>query len=273
MSTGSAYSINFTINDRTRGYPQRDVQVAATPQEIDSLVRDGYLLRRGLIPSSWLDEFRVAVDKLVVAEKDHPQAERLAGNGLYIRALLDKDTTFHRLLTFEPVASVARAVLGPQVEFGSEARVAFPGVANAGVNWHIHMRVIPQPLPPFFCYPHQIHGIVYLDHVSAAEGQLCVLPGSHLDATLDLPDDSSDQPGQVALEFEPGDVILMHGNLWHRTVPTSAECRQRRLILFGYSPAWIKSDITRGVPAEHLLTADLSREGEITDELLGGFHW
>jgi ectoine hydroxylase-related dioxygenase (phytanoyl-CoA dioxygenase family) len=128
-------------------------------------------------------------------------------------------------------------------------------------------------MPPLFCYPHQIHGLIYLDPVGAAEGELCVLPGSHRDPALDLPGDSSDQPGQLRLAFAAGDCILMHGNLWHRTTPTSADCGPRRLVLFGFSPAWIKTGVTRGVPAEHPLTADLDRDDPELAELLGEFHW
>ncbi|MFI1196168.1 phytanoyl-CoA dioxygenase family protein [Micromonospora sp. NPDC020750] len=250
------------------------MRVEATQDELAGFQKDGYLLRRGLVPKEWIAEFGAALDRIAAEEISHPTAERLPNNGLYIRALLDKDEVFHRLIRYQPTLSVARYLLGPQVAFGVEARMAFEGVANAGVNWHIHLRVVPDPMPPYFVYPHQVHGLIYLDRVGADEGALCVLPGSHQQTTLKLPNDSSDQPGQQKLYFEPGDCILMHGNLWHRTEPTAETCGRRRLILFGYSPSWLKSEITRGVPVSSALTDELRASGdpEIV-ELLDGFHW
>jgi ectoine hydroxylase-related dioxygenase (phytanoyl-CoA dioxygenase family) len=265
--------IVYHVVDGTGGDLTRRVHVEATQYELDGFMRDGYLLRRGLFTDR-VDRYGAAVDAIVEAERDHPDAERLATNGLYVRNLLDKDETFHDLIRFNPTLSVARALLGPQVAFGLEARVAFAGVADAGVNWHIHLRIVPDPLPPMFVFPHQVHGLIYLDPVHDAEGPLVVLPGSHRDVHRQLPSDRSDVPGQVALEFEPGDCILLQPNLWHRTQPTRPDCGRRRLILFGYSPSWIKSDLTRGVVAERPLTDRLKAEGdEELRELLDGFHW
>jgi ectoine hydroxylase-related dioxygenase (phytanoyl-CoA dioxygenase family) len=268
------FSVTYRINDRDNNYPNHSIRVMATPDELAKFQKDGYLIRRGLIGSDWLAKFGAAIDQIVAEEMKHPAAERLENNGLYIRSLLDKDATFHRLVRYQPTLSIARYMLGPQVSFGMEARVAFAGVPNAGVKWHIHLRVVPDPMPPYFAYPHQVHGLIYLDHIGSAEGALCVMPGSHENHTLTLPSDTSDQPDQQKFYFEPGDCILMHGNLWHRTDPTAPDCAQRRLILFGYSPSWLKTEVARGVKVSTALTDTLRSSGDQEiDELLDGFHW
>jgi ectoine hydroxylase-related dioxygenase (phytanoyl-CoA dioxygenase family) len=267
------YDVVYRIVDKTRGDLTRPVHVEATQDELDAFMRDGYLLRRGLFADRF-ERYGAAVDAIVERERDHPNAERLKNNGLYVRNLLDKDETFHDLIRFNPTLSVARALLGPQVAIGLEARVAFAGVSEAGVNWHIHLRIVPDPLPPLFVFPHQVHGLIYLDHVHQPEGPLVVVPGSHSEVHRQLPGDSSDVPGQVELEFEPGDCILLQPNLWHRTQPTRPGCGRRRLLLFGYAPAWIKSELARGVSVADPLTDRLKAEGdEELVELLDGFHW
>lgn len=274
-ATTSGFELVHRINDNTAGFPTRRTVVHATPEELDTFVREGFLLRRGLFGHDDVARYRAAVDEVAVAESEALTAEKTAETGLYLRSLLDKHESFHDLIRFQPTLSVARALLGPQVWFDIDARVAHAGVAGARVPWHIHMRVVPEPKPQFFCYPHQIHVLVYLDHVGVDEGRLCVLPGSHLKDDLVVPpQDTANRRGQIELSFEAGDVLLVHGNLWHRTEPSTERGGRRRLLLMGYQPSWIKSDVARGVKPAHRLTDRLRAAGDPElVELLDGFHW
>lgn len=270
--TGCA--LTFEINDRTKGFPRREMTVHATAAELDEFARDGFLLRRGLISPEWVRDFGTALDEITEQERGRAGAEVLEGNGLYFRSLLDKNEIFHRMIRFEPTLSIARALMGPQVSFDMEARIALPGIASAGVPWHIHMRVIPDPMPPFFCYPHSVQGLIYLDEVGDDEGPLCVIPGSHRSPRMDLDGTYEAHAEEVRLKFAPGDCILIHGNLWHRTVPTTAACGRRRLVLFGYAPSWLKNDLARGVKTDGSLLDGLRSSGDPEMiELLDGFHW
>ncbi|MEU6557185.1 phytanoyl-CoA dioxygenase family protein [Streptomyces sp. NPDC046915] len=209
----------------------------------ERLVRDGYLTLPGLIDPVRTRALAEAVSRLVEVEKDDPAAELLPGQNIYLRFLLDKDATFHPLLTLEPTLSTARSLLGPQVWLDLDARMTFAGAAGYAVPWHIHMPVVPRPLPPFFCCPHQIHCLVYLDPIGADEGPLCLIPGSHHSTDLTIPPgDHSARPGQVELLFQPGDAVLLHGNLWHRVGAATAAAGPRRLLLLGYVPSWIRPD-------------------------------
>jgi len=215
------------------------------------------------------------VRRISEAEIKDPTAEYMPEENIYIRSLLEKDPVFHPLLRLEPALSVARSVLGPQVWVDLDARMNFPGREGVAVPWHIHMPVVPSPLPSFFCYPHQIHCLIYLDRVTELEGALCVLPGSHAASNLKIPlGDRSERDGQVQFFFEQGDAILIHGNLWHRTSPSKPSAGFRRLLLLGYVPSWIKGDTGRGVKTVHQLTADMARgaDNELR-ELLGEFEW
>lgn len=270
----TGYDLTFEINDRGKGFPQRAVTVHATQDELDGFVRDGFLLRRGLISAEWIQDFGAALDEIVEQESGKAGAEVLEGNGHYYRALPAKHEAFHRMIRFEPTLSIARALMGPQVSFDMEARIALPGVESAGVPWHIHMRVIPDPVPPFFCYPHGVQGMIYLDEVGDDEGPLCVIPGSHRIPRMDLDGTYETHEDELRLKFAPGDCIMIHGNLWHRTIPTTANCGRRRLVLFGYAPSWLKNDLARGVKTDDSLLDRLRASGDAElIELLDGFHW
>jgi hypothetical protein len=272
---GAGVRTDFVINDQVNRYPTRTVETSASREDLDVLVRSGYLVRRSVLDPETAPTLAAAVLRLARAEEDRPDAEYLPGQSIYIRALLDKDAIFHPLLRLEPVLSIARSLLGPQVWIDLEARLNYAGSEGVAVPWHGHLPVIPDPLPAFFSYPHQIHCLIYLDRITEEEGALCLIPGSHMRSDLQIPlGDQSDQPDQVKLLFDPGDAVLIHANLWHRTVPSTPAAGFRRLLLLGYVPSWIRSDIGRGVLTERPLTAELARDAVAeTRELLGEFQW
>lgn len=271
----TGYRIDFTLNDQARGYPTHTVHVPVSRRVVNALVRDGYLLLPGLLDRGDAQLLATAVSRLVAAEVGRPEAELLPGKNIYMRGVLEKESTFHRLLTLRTPLLIARAVLGPQLWIDMDARMTFSGVAGITVPWHIHIPVVPRPRPAFFCYPHQIHCLAYLDHVGADEGLLYVLPGSHADSAVRIElGDNSDVAGQVGFGFRPGDAILMHGNLWHRVGPTTEMAGDRRLLLLGYLPSWIRGDTARGVKAQRSLTEELRRDADPELlELLGDFSW
>jgi hypothetical protein len=249
----------------------------ATSRELTQLVEQGYLERPGLLDEEQVALARERVDELTDAELAQAGAHPIPGNGYYVRDLIDKDEHFHRYLRFEPTLSIARAVLGPQVWLRTESRTAFEEVEDASVIWHIHMPVIPDPTPPFFSPPHQVHFLIYLDDVGPEEGPLELIPGSHLDPTLTRARVEA-LDGAVELSPSAGDCLVLHGNLWHRTRPSSARCARRRLLFLGYGPAWLRGQ-RRPVPGQpsHAgprLSDDLMADADAeTGELLERFLW
>ena len=271
-----SFTINYRINDNTRQTSiDHRVDVQASRDEIRQLVEQGYLIRPALFPENLLEAMRTAVNRISSEELDTSGTELIPDNGHYIRCLMDKDPVFVEVLENQVTLSIARAVLGPQVWFDIEARVAFAGKAGQRVPWHIHHRVIPNPLPPFFSYPHAIHCLLYLDDVQSEMGPICILPGSHQWPHYAVPaDDTQARPGEIPLETKAGDCLIMHANLWHRTLPSQEGCGVRRLLLFGYTPSWIKSDVARGIKPEQVITDALRKTGDSeTRELLGEFYW
>ena len=47
---------------------KREVEVQATAEELDSLDRNGFLIRESVIDSEWLESLRSAIDRLTKAE-------------------------------------------------------------------------------------------------------------------------------------------------------------------------------------------------------------
>lgn len=267
------HTLTYRIRDGHRGNPLRTVEVLATPEEIAAFVRDGYLVRERLILADEIERLRAALDEAVAGDAGLETGGGKAFGGVFIRHLMDKHPAFLEMRDFPPVLSVARAVFGPSVAVrGFTGRVCYPDAPNQETEWHFHQRVVPDPLPPLFSPPHTLDALLYLDDVDDRNGPLCVVPGSHhwTDADLD-PMDFAERADQVVLRLPAGSCVLTHGSLWHRALPTQPGGTIRRLLLFGYGPAWMKHSIYGKKPGNGL-TAQLlnsSHLDEETKELLG----
>jgi len=259
----STHRVVYEVPRPGRPAARYDVEVAAGEEEVAGLVADGYLLRRGLLGPEAVARYREAIDALTDAELASG-CTPTPGNGYYLRDLLDKGDAFDDLADWWPTASVARAVLGPQVAVRVDARVAFEGDEGAGLPWHLHMPVVPTVVPPFFSHPHQVHVLAYLDPVTPEEGELVLAPGTHTDpaATPEGLDGGSTE----RFTFDAGDAVIVHGNLWHRTEPASRSAGRRRLLFVGYCPAWMRHE-HRPVPGQP------GDDRPWPSELRGGFRW
>lgn len=278
MST-KGHAVNYHIINPKLGNPDRTINVHASPEQIKHLVVQGYLIQEGLFSSEQIESMREALEQVAAAEKDYVDPNYLQGpgQGRYLRWLIDKHPAFISLFECEATRSIAQAVLGPQVHFENvDARIANPEVGGQAVPWHIHLRVVPKPLPPFFCYPHALHCILYLDDIDESKGELCVLPGSHRKFHYEVEkNDISDKPGQIALSVKAGTCVIAHANLWHRTLPCKSQPGPRRLLLFSYAPSWLRSDQTGGVKPERSFAGEQlnSTADPMIRELAGEFYW
>ncbi|MBT3270515.1 hypothetical protein HN371_25450 [Candidatus Poribacteria bacterium] len=219
------HTITYRVLNHDLSDPMRDVEVHASPAEIDHLVCRGYLLRERLFAGDELRDLRAALDDVEAREKEAigVSMSRRFG-GLFLRHLMDKDEAFLRLLNYPPTLSIARAVLGPLVQVrGLSARISYPGADNQPTHWHGHHRVLSDPLPRFFCPPQALDCLIYLDELNDPNGPVCILPGSHLRHTVHPDgDDHADVPGQVAVRAPAGTCVIIHSSLWRRAMPTPA---------------------------------------------------
>jgi phytanoyl-CoA dioxygenase PhyH len=272
----SRHVIEYRILDTKRGLPQRRVAVHATAGEIKHLAEDGFLVLSGLLSKGQVSQFRRALAEVLQREaKGQPTTDGCFGSP-YLRHLIDKHALFLKLFKLRSTLSIARAVLGPQVKFEEiTARVTNIGVQSPVTPWHIHLRVVPEPLPPFFAYPHGVDCLLYLDDINDDSGAICLLPGSHRRPNETHPaNDFDDKPGQQQISLSAGDCLLVHPNLWHRVLPPRKTSGIRRVIIFGYFPSWMSGE-ERGSPKPQVDTLAQFRKHSNSSirELAGEFFW
>ena len=259
--------IGYRTNDAHRGFPRRQVEALATPDELDQLATQGYLVRESLLPMAEVERLRAALDETVARDETLEKGGGKSFGGVFIRHLMDKHPAFLDFLKFPPTLSVARALLGPAVSVrGFTGRICYPDDPHQETEWHFHQRVVPDPLPAWYSPPNTLDILLYLDDTNELNGPLCVVPGSHArQADALAAGDFADKPGQVVLSLPAGSCVFAHGNLWHRALPTRPGGTLRRLLLFGYGPAWMKSAIYGQKPTAGL-TQRLLASGAADDE-------
>jgi len=247
---------NYEIINYNRTDVHRSVEVFASKEELGSLEADGFLKVDGMFDAGDVARLREATDRIVDLEMARGDREYYPGNGIFVRYLIDKDPLFQHLLTYRPILSVVRAMLGPQIQLMDlVARVTFMNEPQQRLMWHIHNRVVPDPLPPFFAHPHGLDALVYLDDSDETTGGLCVLPGSHREVHRKMEfGDHRDKEGQKVVFTKAGDTIFAHPNLWHRVTPSTGQRdERRRVLLLGFMPAWFKKEFPKGIrPTEPL---------------------
>lgn len=240
------------------------------PEAIDALARDGYLHVPGLVADR-LDGLREAIEVVADAERDRSVVQTGKGfGGIFLRHLMDKHPAFLALFRFAPTLGLARATLGPMVRvLPMTGRIAVPGEPNQQTEWHIHQRVVPVPLPPFFGAPTVLDALLYLDDVDEVNGPLGVVPGSHRWIHREIPDKWGELEGETRLMPKAGDAVIVHGNVWHRALPTLPEGKRRRLLILPYTASWNVLPSFGERPANGLMRPLYENPDRETKELLG----
>lgn len=277
-STAAPEPFTMTYRIRNAEWREQDAlrsfDVHATPQEIERLTAEGYLVRERHFSPEQTQRLKEALDEVAQREMETQgvSISRAASfGGLFLRHLMDKHAAFLELFRYAPLLSVAQAVLGPQTQvLPMTGRISYPNEPNQQTHWHHHQRVFPDPMPPFFSRPHVLDALIYLDELNDANGPLCVVPGTHQRIVEDLaPNQFGELPGQVTLRLPAGSVVFIHGSLWHRAMPTTPQGTVRRLLILPWSASWLKLP-SYGVRPENGLMAPLyDNPDQETRELLG----
>ena len=87
-------------------------------------------------------------------------------------------------------------------------------------------------------------------------GNFSIIPGSHLQDTLEKPDDGvSDPPGAIAVCAGPGDAVFFDRRLWHAGSPNWSEVT-RKVLFYGYGYRWIRTKDDMTIPPEVMDASD-----------------
>lgn len=190
----------------------------ASPTEVATIAREA-----DAVEALWLAEGRTRVRGIPLfvgrGIEGQPFIQRMPFTSCYSDAI----RAFVRDERFAPV----RGLIGEDTRVGDEEKdgvvvnrnLNVPGSAYPRLGWHTDgLRALfygrmPGPM---------LNVGLHLDRVTAADGGLRVIPGSHRQGFFDMAFgkayflDHRPDPAEVAIETEPGDLTVHDGRTWHR---------------------------------------------------------
>ena len=138
---------------------------------------------------------------------------------------------------------------------------------ETGRDWSIHVAARPAELE-------QLAQDGYLLREGLCAGAMleqlrtALVPGSHRWLDRDAPSGYEPMPGERVFRLRAGDAILMHGNLWHRALPTVSA--RRRMLILSYTPSWLRHSPHHGPRPEDGLTTAFLENADLEGRMLLG---
>ena len=220
-----------------------------TEPERTRFEEQGYLVIPDALPADRIEVLRQSCDRLI-AEK-----RRLHGFGHHdpmdIPDIIGHDPLFLELIDWETTFPKVWGILGWNIcIYHSGLLVTPPGdperpASAPTVAWHqdsmrVNDEIEASPrlsLKVFFFIS---------DMSESGRGNTLVLPGSHLDDEIDVPEDGRSNPeGAIPLCVPPGASVIIDRRLWHSRSLNSWH-ETRKMLMMGYSYRWLlpKDDMT-----------------------------
>ena len=220
-----------------------------TEQEVGHFHAFGYVVLRAALSPQEVVELQAAYDRVVAGEA----AEVRDTGTLNVDRPHEAEQAFLDLIGHPRLMAAMRQIDGTEFLFHSAQATH----RQEEVRWHCDF------FPPHVtCKPMKVN--VYLDSTHMDDGALELIPGSHLPelaATVfrhlghydpvgggpRLRPDPSEIPG-VAVETEPGDIIVWHNFMWH-FAPLHRGGGTRRTIMLWGSFIFSEQTLADGSPA------------------------
>jgi hypothetical protein len=243
-----------------------------TPGEIEAILGEVDRIER-----DWLAEGRAKVYGIPLIRGRGPDGEpfiqRLAFTSCF-------SPLIHELVRDARFAPI-RGLIGAGTRVGDREKdgvvinryINAPGSARPRLGWHTDglrdLFYLRMPAP-------MLNVGLHFDRITAADGGLRLIPGTHRQGFWDMLARkpyfvSHDQdPGEIAIETEPGDLSVHDGRLWHRVASSPHRGRRslRRSMYVPYlTDAYQPKSEDSPTPLYHHLNVAASRARSLVSRL------
>lgn len=162
---------------------------------------------------------------------------------MFVANFIPEDRLFLDLVDYEPIIPKIWGILGWNLSLYHTHLIVTPpsGAARSDktFGWHQDSGRVNFDMPA----PHprlSVKVAYFLSDVSEeGRGNFWVIPGSHVNEDVDVPDGSGQPAGAIPVLAAPGTAVLFDRRLWHAATPNWSDIT-RKVLFFGYGHRWIK---------------------------------
>ena len=212
-----------------------------TEEERRFFQEHGYLAIDGALDQSMTGRLIEAVDRIDARERSEPHRGLL----LSVTNIVHEDDAFLELIDWSATFPKIWGILGWNIYlYHSHLDVTPPENASAqnwSVAWHqdsmrVNDELESEPRPRL-----SVKIGFYLTDVSQPDrGNTLIVPGSHLQNSIDCPQDGKSNPaGAEPLCVPPGSAVIIDRRIWHSRSANRSELT-RKVVWLGYSYRWLK---------------------------------
>ena len=221
--------------------------------QIEGYERDGYLTVDNVLTVDELEELRHVTDEFVEKSRnvgsndeifDLEPGHRAESPSLRrIKHPISRHPVYAKYARHDPILDIVECLLGPNLRYHNNKLNMKNPADGSAVQWH----------QDWAFYPHTNDSIlevgIALDDMTADNGALMVIPGSHRGRTWDhhqdgvfvggITDPAFHTDGAVPVKVNAGGITLHHVRMVHGSKPNRSD-RPRRMFFVGFyaTDAW-----------------------------------
>ncbi len=224
------------------------LQYRLTEEERKTFDEKGMLIIENALSPGQVSELTQAVDRLHERELSKGFDP---GNTLFYPNFIPEDPLFLELVDYGKIVPKVWGLLGWNIYLYHAHLIVTPPLGrekdDKTFGWHqdsgrVNLEIESHPRPRL-----SLKVAYFLSDVSEpGRGNFWVIPGSHLNDTLDRPPNGIGQPeGAVPVCVKPGTAVLFDRRLWHAASPNWSDIT-RKVLFYGYGYRWLrtKDDMT-----------------------------
>lgn len=224
------------------------MQYSLTDAECCAFNETGILILDDVLDPEHVAQLTAASDRIYARKREEGHDVR---NALFYPNFIAEDLLFTDLVDYEKVLPKVWGLLGWNIYLYHTHLIVTPPSGlpqdDRTLGWHqdsgrVNQEMESHPRPRL-----SLKVAYFLSDTSQpGRGNFWVIPGSHLDDTLERPPDGIGQPaGAVPVLARPGSVVFFDRRLWHTASPNGSEVT-RKVLFYGYGYRWIrtKDDMT-----------------------------
>ena len=249
-----------------------------TDEERESFETNGYFVVPGALNKNTVETLLEATDELERIQRPLYEARGLKPHqSLNVLDFMGKDKRFLPLIDWPSTFMKVVDILGWHIQLYHSHIILTPPLPRSNwadkrrLGWHqdsgrINLDLESNPRPRISLKV----GFFITDTRETDRGNFHVVPGSHLQNTLKLPDDAqADPPNATPICTQAGDAVFFDRRLWH-AAGRNTSVHTRKALFYGYSYRWLKPRDNMTV-SHYMADADPVRKQLLGASPNGGF--